>query len=175
MDIKKYLTNKDIELSNEDINFEKLEKDIRKGYVLSEEVDKAKQETKNEISSKYTELESKYNSLDKTYNDLQAKNVELNNSNSNLKLQVEMVSQGFKPEQFDEISKLRSTLFADEEDNSKAISGIKEKFKDTYFPQKEEKKEVNIPNEAGFKNPSNPPKQELKVTRRTSIKDLIKK
>ena len=44
MDISKYLTNKDIQLSNEDINFEKLEKDIRKGYVLSEEVENARQE-----------------------------------------------------------------------------------------------------------------------------------
>ena len=176
MDIKKYLNNKDIELSNEDINFEKLEKDIRKGYVLSEEVDKAKQETQNEMSSKYTELESKFNGLDKTYNDLQAKNVELNKSNSDLKLQVEMVSQGFKKDQFDEISKLRTTLFADEEDNAKAISGIKEKFRDTYFPkQQEETQKIDIPNEAGFKNPSNPPKQELKVTRKTSIKELLKK
>ena len=32
MDISKYLTNKDIQLSNDDINIEKLEKDIRKGY-----------------------------------------------------------------------------------------------------------------------------------------------
>lgn len=175
MDIKKYLNNKDIELSNEDINFEKLEKDIRKGYVLSEEVDKAKQETQNELSSKYTELESKFNSLDKTYNDLQAKNVELNNANSDLKLRVEMVSQGFKQEQFDEISKLRTTLFADEEDNAKAISGIKEKFKDTYFPTaNEEPKKVDVPNES-FNNPSTPQVQELKVTRKTSIKDLIKK
>lgn len=175
MDIKKYLNNKDIELSNDDINIEKLEKDIRKGYVSAEEVDKAKQETKNELSSKYTELESKYNSLDKTYNDLQAKNVEQSNTISNLKLQNEMVLQGFKPEQFDEIAKLRMTLFADEQDNAKAISGIKEKFKDTYFPKAEEVQKPDIPNEAGFKNPSNPPKQEFKVTRKTSIKDLIKK
>ncbi len=44
MDISKYLKNKDIQLSNDDINIEKLENDIRKGYVLSEEVDKAKEE-----------------------------------------------------------------------------------------------------------------------------------
>ena len=44
MDISKYLTNKEIQLSNDDINVEKLEKDIRKGYVLSEEVENARQE-----------------------------------------------------------------------------------------------------------------------------------
>ena len=39
MDISKYVVNKEIQLSNDDINVEKLEKDIRKGYVLSEEVE----------------------------------------------------------------------------------------------------------------------------------------
>ena len=45
MDITKYLTNKDIQLSNEDFNIEKLEKDIRKGYVPSEEVENVRKET----------------------------------------------------------------------------------------------------------------------------------
>lgn len=175
MDITKYLNNKDVQLSNEDINFEKLEKDIRKGYVLAEEVDRAKEEATKEGVSKYTELETKYNSLDKSFNDLQAKNVEQTNTISSLKLQNEMVLQGFKPEQFDEVSKLRTTLFADEEDNSKAISGIKEKFGATYFPK--EQTQINtssIPNEAGFKQTQEPPKQEIKITRKTSVKDLFK-
>ena len=175
MDITKYLNNKDIQLSNEDINFEKLEKDIRKGYVLAEEVDKAKEEAKKEGVSKYTELETKYNSLDKSFNDLQAKNVELNNGISSLKLQNEMVLQGFKPEQFDEVSKLRTTLFADEEDNSKAISGIKEKFGATYFPKEQTQTNTSsIPDEDRFKQQATPPKQEIKITRKTSVKDLFK-
>jgi hypothetical protein len=175
MDIKKYLNNKDLELSSEDINFEKLEKDIRKGYVLAEEVDKARDEATKEGVSKFTELETKYNSLDKSFNDLQAKNVELNNANSSLKLQNEMVLQGFKPEQFEEVAKLRTTLFAEEEDNSKAISGIKEKFGATYFPKEQEKINTSdIPNESAFKQPATPPKQEIKITRKTSVKDLFK-
>ena len=48
MDISKYLTNKELQLSNEDINFEKLEKDMRKGYVLSDEVEKARKEALTE-------------------------------------------------------------------------------------------------------------------------------
>ena len=175
MDIKKYLTNKDVELSNEDINFEKLEKDIRKGYVLAEEIEKAKSETKDEYSSKYAEIENKYNSLDKTYNDLQAKNVDQSKTIDDLKLQVEMVSQGFKQDQFEEVAKLRTTLYAEEEDNSKAISGIKEKFGSVYIPKKEEEQKPNIPNEGQFNNPTVPPKQEIKVTRKTNIKELIKK
>jgi hypothetical protein len=172
MDISKYITNKDIQLSNEDINLEKLEKDIRKGYVLSEEVENAKQEALKESTSKYSELETKYNSLDKSFNDLQAKNVELTNSNGGLKLQVEMVSQGFGKDKFEEIAQLRNTLYKDEGDDSKAIAMIKEKFGATYFPKTEEK--IDVPTETNF---NTQPKQnnEMKVTRKTSLKDLLRK
>ena len=170
MDISKYLTNKDIQLSNDDINIEKLEKDIRKGYVLSEELDKVREETKKESTASYTELEEKYNKLEKSYNDIESRNTELTNSTKGLKLQVEMVSQGFKKENLEEISALRNSLFKDEEDDAKAISMIKEKYKATYFPKVETK--PNIPNEESF-NSTTKPKEEIKITRKTSLKDLI--
>lgn len=170
MDITKYLKNKDVELSNDDINIEKLEKDIRKGYVLSEEVDKARNEALKENTASYTELEEKHNKLEKSYNDLETRNTELTNSNKGLKLQVEMVSQGFKKENLEEISKLRNSLYANEEDDAKAISMIKEKYKATYFPEPDKK--PTVPNETNF-NSTNEPKKEIKVTRSTSIKDLI--
>lgn len=172
MDISKYLKNKDIQLSNDDINVEKLENDIRKGYVLSEEVDKAKEESIKESTSKYTELEAKYNALDKNYNDLQAKNVEQTNTIGGLKLEIEMVNQGFTKDKFEEISKLRNTLFKDEVDDSKAIGMIKEKFGATYFPKTESK--TDIPNETNF-NTQNITPQEIKITRKTSLRDLMKK
>lgn len=172
MDISKYITNKDIQLSNEDINLEKLEKDIRKGYVLSEELDNAKKEAIKESTSKYSELETKYNTLDKSYNDLQAKYTEQTNSNGALKLQVEMVSQGFGKDKFEEISQLRNTLYKDEVDDSKAISMIKEKFGATYFPKTETKTEV--PNESNF-NSQLKQNNEIKITRKTSLRDLLKK
>ena len=172
MDINKYLTNKDIQLSNEDINFEKLEKDIRKGYVLSEEVDKAREDSIKESTSKYAELETKFNALEKNYNDLQAKNVEQNNVIGGLKLQVEMTNQGFKQDKFEEVAQLRNTLFKDELDDSKAIGLIKEKFGATYFPQTETK--VEVPNDSNF-NTQNKQNREIKITRKTSIRDLIKK
>lgn len=170
MDISKYLTNKDIQLSNEDINFEKLEKDIRKGYVLSEEVENARQEAIKENTASYTELEDKYNKLEKSYNDIEARNTELTNSTKGLKLQVEMVSQGFKKENLEEISALRNSLFKDEEDDAKAISMIKEKYKATYFPEAETK--VNVPNEDSF-NSTTQEKEKPNITRKTSLKDLI--
>lgn len=171
MDITKYLNKKDVELSNDDINIEKLEKDIRKGYVLAGEVEDAKKEALKETTEKYSELEAKYNNLEKTYNDLQEKNVEISKTNGGLKLQVEMMSQGFGKEQFEEVSKLRNTLFAEEQDNSKAISMIKEKFGATYFPKTET---PSVPTEANF-NTTPKPTHEIKITRNTSIKDLMQK
>ena len=170
MDISKYITNKDIQLSNEDINLEKLEKDIRKGYVLSEEVENARQEAIKEGTTNYTALEEKYNKLEKSYNDIEARNTELTNTEKGLRLQVEMVSQGFKKENLQEISALRNSLYKDEEDDAKAISLIKEKYKATYFP--EEEKKVDIPNETNF-NSTTKPNEEIKITRKTGIKDLI--
>ena len=172
MDITKYLKNKDIQLSNDDINVEKLENDIRKGYVLSEEVDKARTDSIKESTSKYAELETKYNALEKNYNDLQAKNVEQNNTIGGLKLEMEMVSQGFSKDKFNEVSQLRTTLFKDEVDDSKAIAQIKEKFGATYFPQQDKK--VEVPNDSNF-NTQNKTEREIKITRKTSLRDLIKK
>lgn len=171
MDISKYVVNKEIQLSNDDINVEKLEKDIRKGYVLSEEVENARQEALKQNTATYTELEDKYNKLEKSYNDIEARNTELTNSTRGLKLQVEMVSQGFKKENLEEISALRNSLFKDEEDDAKAISMIKEKYKATYFPENEAK--VNIPNEESFNSSAKPEKEEIKITRKTSLRDLI--
>jgi uncharacterized protein YdcH (DUF465 family) len=148
-----------------------LEKDIRKGYVLSEEVENARQEALKQNTANYTELEDKYNKLEKSYNDIEARNTELTNSTRGLKLQVEMVSQGFKKENLEEISALRNSLFKDEEDDAKAISMIKEKYKATYFPESEAK--VNIPNEESFNSSAKPEKEEIKITRKTSLRDLI--
>ena len=173
MDISKYVTNKEIQLSNEDINFEKLEKDIRKGYVLSDEVEKARNEALKENTASYTELEEKYNKLEKSYNDIEARNTELTNTKRGLEQRVEMVSLGFKKEDFDEVSKLRNSIYADEEDDSKAFASIKERYNGTFFGKTEEQpKPVSIPNETNF-NSNVKPKEEIKVTRKTSLKDLM--
>ena len=169
MDINKYLTNKDIQLSNEDINFEKLEKDIRKGYVSSEEIENTRKSVTDELNKNYSQLEDKYNQLQKSYADIEARNTQLTSNENKLKLEVEMTSQGFKKEQFEEIETLRNSLFKDETDNAKAISMIKEKYKSTYFPETS----VEVPNETSFET-SSKPKEEIKVTRKTSIRDLLR-
>ena len=170
MDISKYLKNKDVQVSSDDFDIEKLEKDIRKGYVSSEEIEKVRQEVKTEATTNYTALEEKYNKLEKSYNDIEARNTELTDNKKNLELEVEMVSQGFKKEHLAEISALRNSLFKDEQDNAKAITAIKEKYKATYFPETTEKPPV-IPNEPQLDNGTKKP-TEIKITRDTSIKDL---
>lgn len=174
MDISKYITNKDIQLSNDDINIEKLEKDIRKGYVSSDEVEKARQEALKENTAHYTELEDKYNKLEKSYNDIEARNTELTTNERSLKQKVEMVSLGFKKEDFDEVSKLRSSVYADEEDDNKAFNSIKERYGATFgFNKVEEPKKPEIPNDTSFKQTVTPEKKEINITRKTSVKDLI--
>ena len=172
MDITKYLNNKDIQLSNDDLNIEKLEKDIRKGYVLSEEVEKARQEALKESTATYTELEDKYNKLEKSYNDIEARNTELTSSLDNSRLEVEIISQGFKKEDINEVSKLRRTLYSDEQDNSKAISSIKERYGATFFPQVEATQKVEIPNDTQFNQPTKKT-EDIKITRKTNLAELI--
>lgn len=173
MDIVKYRKNKELEISNDDFDIEKLEKDARKGYVLSSEVDEARQEAMKEATSKYVELESKFNDLEKSYNDLQEKNVAMNGEKNGLKLQVEMMDLGFPRDKFEEVSKLRSSLYADEKDDAKALGLIKENFNGTYFPKTEETK-ADVPDETKFSG--EPAKtHEINITRKTSLRDLLKK
>lgn len=168
MDITKYLKNKDIQVSADDFDIEKLEKDIRKGYVSSDEVDKARKTALDESKKSYSELEDKYTKLQNSYNDIEARNTQFASNEKNLKLQVEMVSQGFKKEQFEEITALRNSLFKDEQDDSKAISSIKEKYKNTYFPETT----IDVPQESSFET-SSKPKEEVKVNRNTRLSNLI--
>ena len=168
MDISKYLTNKELSISNDDINIEKLTNDIRKGYVSSDEVDKARKTALEESKKSYSELEDKYTKLQNSYNDIEARNTEFASNEKNLKLQVEMVSQGFKKEQFDEITALRNSLFKEEQDDSVAISSIKEKYKNTYFPETT----IDVPQESSFET-SSKPKEEVKVNRNTRLSNLI--
>lgn len=173
MEISKYITNKDIQLSNDDINIEKLEKDLRKGYILESEKDNAVKEAlennKKESTSKYAELETKYNELEKNYTALEERNSNISNSNNDLRLQLEMTSQGFTKDKFEEVKQLRNSLYAEEKDDAKAIELIKEKFGATYFPKTNV---VDIPNEAPVEH-STGESHKINITRKTSIKDLM--
>lgn len=176
MDIKKYITNKDIEISNDDINIDKLTNDLRKGYVASSEVDSqiksAVEEANKTSSSTLAEIQSKYDDISKKYEDVEARNVNLTNEIKNVSLQRDMVSLGFEEKDFDEVSKLRTSLYGEEQDDKKALSQIMDKFKGTYG--KVETKPV-VPDEAGFNSNQTTTPVEPKITRLTSIKDIMKK
>ena len=169
MKIEKYLTNKDITLTNDDIDTSKLIKDLQQGMVSEDEVnsrlEKAKKEWEKESTTHYAELENKYNDLEK-------RNGDLTTSYAQLKLENIMTREGFKEEDFKEVAQMRNSLYSEEKDDSVAIKGIKEKFKSTYF--QEEKPFTPAPNEAGVKGEKGTSSSEpIKITRNTSLKDLI--
>lgn len=177
MDINKYIKNKDIELKEEDFDIDKLTKDLRKGYVASSEVDEkvtsALDDYKKTSKAEYDKLKGDYDTLQNSYTDIEKRNTDLTDKIKTVTLERTMVEQGFNKDQFDEVSKMRNSLFGDVKDDSEAIASIKEKFKDTYFPttpQEPPKQKDDGPINNGVSKPTEP-----KVNRLTSIKDLIKK
>ena len=168
MKIEKYLTNKDITLTNDDIDVQKLIQDLQNGMVSESEMaarlETAKKDWEKESSSKYSELEEKYNELEK-------RNTGLTEDNSRLKLENVMTREGFKSENFKEISTLRNTLYADEKDDEVAIKGIKEKFKDTYFHE-EKPTPVVVPQESEM-NTGTKIEKPIQVNRNTRVSSLF--
>ena len=177
MDIKKYIKNKDIEINEGDFDIEKLEKDLRKGYVeessVEEKVKEAVEEFKKNSKTEYDKLKGEYDTLQNSVADYEKRNTDLAERNKTLSLQNVMVREGFKEEDFKDISSMRYSMYADEVDDTKAISYIKEKFKDTYFPTQPTdppKAKDDIPLNNGVVEPTKP-----NVSRLTSIKDILNK
>lgn len=170
MDIKKYLTNKDIVLTNDDIDIDKLTTDLRKGYELSSGVDKKIQDA---VSDANKTSKGELTDLQNRYDEIEKRNTDLASKIKTVSLERTMVEHGFTKDQFEEVSKMRTSLFENEADDDKAISQIKEKFKDTYFPKPPEeppKVKDDMPLNDGRKEP-----EPIKVSRNTSIKDIVKK
>ena len=175
MDIKKYIKNKDIEINDDDFDIEKLEKDLRKGYVESSSVDdqikNAVEDIKKSSKVEYDKLKGDYDTLQNNIAEYEKRNTDLVEKNKTLSLQNVMIKEGFKEENFNDISSMRYSMYAEEPDDAKAISQIKEKFKSTYFPTVEPTKQKDDPPiNNGVVQP-----QEIKVSRLTSIKDILKK
>lgn len=168
MDIKKYITNKDIALTNDDIDIDKLTNDLRKGYELTSEVDA---KIKSAVDEANKTSKSAFDALQGKYDDIEKRNTDLADKVKKVSLERTMVEYGFNKDQFDEVSKMRSSLYGEEVDDDKAISQIKEKFKDTYFPTPKE--EPKPKNDLPLGNSVQEPK-EIKVTRTTPIKNLFK-
>lgn len=174
LDITKYLKNKDITIGNDDLNLDAMEKDLYKGYTKNSDIKApdysgyVKKEDFTKLQKDYTTLETNYNNTIKTLG-------ETNDKMARVSLESKLVRKGFKEENFDEVVKLRNSLYADEKDDQKAVDQIAEKFKNTYFAQeKEETPFTQLPNENGGVNGNNGNTgKELNITRMTSIKDLF--
>lgn len=176
MDIKKYITNKDIELSNEDINIEKLTNDLRKGFVSNDDMEaklkEALEDATKTSKAEYSKLQGEYTTLQNNLDDYEKRNSDLVEKNKALSLENVMTREGFKQEDFKDISTMRYSMFGEEKDDVKAIQSIKEKYRNTYFPQVEEVKKPkdDLPINNGTKEP-----EPIKVSRLTGIKEILKK
>lgn len=177
MDIKKYLTNKDVEISNDDIDIEKLTKDLRKGFVEESEAKanaKATYETelkdlKKDLEDKVKLAEDKYTTLENSYNDLNTRYTEQTSQLKQSELRSVALENGFKTSDVEEVSKLRTSLYADIADDTEAVQKIKERYGKSFF----EDSKTKAPNESKFGS-ENAKTSDVVITRNTSIKDLIK-
>lgn len=165
--LEKYLKNKDLKVTDEDIDLESFKADLIKDYVPSKEVEKrvseAVKEKTTELTKQLSDLQTSYDSLNKNYTTTTDRVKELSLENI-------MVRKGFKDTDFKEVSKLRSSLYGDEKDDTKAIDLIAEKFGNTYLPKKEE--ELPIPKESNVVNTQTTTK-ETPILRNTRLKDLV--
>ena len=148
--------------------------DLRKGYELSSDVEerlsKAVSEAQNASKTEYNKLKSQYDELQNSVTEYEKRNTDLAERNKSLVLENVMTREGFKQEDFKDVSSMRYSMYGDEKDDAKAISQIKEKFRNTYFPAVDESKTKNdLPINNGTTKP-----EEIKVNRFTKIKDLMR-
>lgn len=167
--LEKYLLNKDLKVTDKDFDLESLKADLTKDYVSSKDVEKrvsdSVKEKTTELTKQLTDLQASYDSLNKNYTTTTDRVKELSLENI-------MVRKGFQDKDFKEISKLRSSLYGEEKDDSKAIDLIAEKFGNTYLPKKEE--ELPIPKESSV-GVTQTTTKETPILRNTRLKDLIVK
>ena len=177
MDIKKYLTNKDVEISNDDIDIEKLTKDLRKGFIEDSEAKanaKATYETdlkdlKKDLEDKVKLAEDKYTTLENSYNDLNTRYTEQTNQLKQSELRSIALENGFNSSDVEEVSKLRTSLYSDIQDDTEAVQKIKERYGKSFF----EDPKTKAPDENHFGS-ENAKTKDVVITRNTSIKDLMK-
>ena len=168
MDIKKYL-NKDVEISNEDIDIERLTNDLRKGYE-KDVTDRLNKEYEDKLAQATKENTTKIASLQNDFDSLTTKYNEAVNQNKTNSLKVAILQNGFKAEDTDEVVRLRTTMYQDITDDNEALNKVKDRFKQVYFATNTD----IAPNEPKM-NTTPPVEHKVEITRNTSIKDLMKK
>lgn len=178
MDISKYLKNKDVSISNDDIDIEKLTNDLRKGYIEESEANsKAKATYETELKDLRTQLEekaklaeSKYTVLENSYNDLNARYTEQGKQLTQEHLRGVALENGFASSDVEEVSKLRTSLYSDIQDDAEAVQKIKDRYGKSFF----DNSITQAPNENTFGSGNQTKKNDVVITRKTSIQDLMK-
>lgn len=169
MDIKKYLK-KDVEISNDDIDTDKLIEDLRKGYVVEKDLtSKLTKEFEDSLAEKTKEYTNKIATMQNDYDSLSAKYNETTNQIKTSNLKVAILSNGFQSKDVDEVAKLRTAMYGDITDDNEALSKVREQYGKVFF----ETKIDTAPNE-GKMNTTPPSEVKPEITRNTNIKDLIK-
>lgn len=168
MDIKKYLTNKEIELSNDDLDFDKLQKDLTKGMYTEDELQAKIAEVKESVKNDTKSLNEKLATMQTDYDSLNNKYAEQTQELKNKNLLNAMLGEGFKADSFEEISKLRTSLYGDEPDDTKAVQSIKEHFGKVYFDDPKEQ----APNEAKIETQKTKT-NDIVITRNTNLSQLM--
>ena len=114
IDLTKYLKNKDVKITNEDFDLEAMSKDVYKDYTKTSEIkapkDMVSKSDFEKLQSDYATLESNYNTAVKSLSDT-------NEKMNRVSLESKLVRKGFKDEDFDEVVKLRNSLYAEEKDD----------------------------------------------------------
>lgn len=171
-DIKKYVKNEDIAISNDDLDLEAIGKAFRKGYIKESEVaepDYSNYVPKNDftkLQNDYAELENNFNSQTKVLSDT-------NDKMARVTLESKMIRKGFDEKDFDEVVKLRN--LQEEKDDDKALDYVKERYGATFFKQDKTNQFTNPPKEQGNMSGGTTNKQEenISISRKTKISDLF--
>ena len=166
MKINKFIKNEELKITEDDIDLDGLRAEFLKGYEKSSEVqakiDNAVADAKKVATEELSSLQAKYDVIEKD-------NIALKENISNVTLEREIIKAKFPTEKVSEVAKLRNTLYAEEKDTEKALSKIAEDFGGTYFPKTEK---TEIPKEPIIAS-SNGKTEEIKVNRKTNIKDIL--
>ena len=170
MDITKYLKNKEIQITNDDIDINSLTNDLRKGYVVEKDItDRLTKDFESQLNEKTKELTGKVANLQNDYDSLTTKYNESVNQNKTSSLKVAILSNGFKSDDIEEVAKLRTTMYSDVVDDNEALSKVKERYSKVYFDTQDV-----APNEPKM-NTTSVVEPKPVITRNTSVKDLLKK
>lgn len=169
MDIKKYLK-KDVEISNDDIDMDKLTEDLRKGYAVEKDLtDRLNKEYEKNLAEKTKEYTTKIASMQNDYDSLTAKYNETSNQVKTSNLKVAILSKGFKGEDIEKVSNLRTAVYGQITDDNEALDKVIDEYGKVFFETK-----VDIAPNEGAMNTMPATETKPVITRNTSIKDLIK-